>query len=355
MANIDRIVTMNIALNTSAIGQISFDQIMILITGAWSTRFNIITSADDLLAAPFSLASNSPGYLAALACFSQTPRPRQVCIGRVDAADSTPAITMAAIAAENNNFYVFGEAARTTGKAVGYAAWAEANKKLFIVGVTGDDGAQNALTDVAGLLKTANYYRSFPMHYNVNTDFPEFALWAKKLQTLPGGETYALTTLAGVQAANLTETQYANIRFRNSNTFEPFRNLSLTQNGKTSAGEWADLIRGRDWLEEECKTSVLNMFIDRRVPFTDTGIRTVKSGLVKALTLGQQRGLIALDTPNADNTGIIPGFTVSVPFARDVSTSDKAARLLRDVSFRAVIQGSIHNMVINGSLNYDAA
>lgn len=355
MANIDRIVTMNIALNTSVIGQLSFDQIMILVPGAWATRVNIITDADDLLIAPFSLTTSAPGYLAALACFSQTPSPRQVYIGRVDAGDASPAVTMAAITAENNSFYVFGEAARTTSKAVGYAAWAEANKKLFIVGVTGDDGVQGTLTDVAGLLKTGNYYRSFPMHYNVSTDFPEFALWAKKLQTLPGGETYALTTLAGVQAANLTETQYQNIKFRNSNTFEPFRNLNLTQNGKVSAGEWADLIRGRDWLEEEAKTSVLNMFIDRRVPFTDVGIRIVKSGLVKALTLGQQRGLIALDTPNADNSGIIPGFTVSVPNARDISTADKAARILRDVTFRAVVQGSIHSMVINGSLNYDVA
>lgn len=355
MANIDRIVNVQIALGTQTVEQRSFSDLMILIPGAWTGRVGIITAADDLLTAPYSITSTAPGYLAAQNAFSQNPTLTRLFIGRVDAADTTPAITMAAIVAENNSWYAFGEAARATAKATGYAAWAEANKKLFIVGVTGDDGAQNTLTDVAGTLFTAKYFRSIPLHYNSATEYGEFGWTAKALASLPGSGTWANMTLAGVTGGNLTETQYANIKFRNSNSYETFRNLAITQNGKTSGGEWIDIIRGRDWLEEEIRVGVFNQFVDRRIPFTDAGIRIIKSALVSALDLGQRRGFIMPNGVSDDGRTVIPGYTVSVPNARDVSVADKSARLLRDVSFRATVAGAIHATEIRGTLVYDAA
>lgn len=355
MANIDRIVNVQIALGTTAITQNSFSDLMILIPGAWAFRVGIITSADDLITAPYSILSTSPGYLAAQNAFSQNPTLTRLYIGRVDGADATPAITMAAIVAENNAWYAFGEAARTVAKATGYAAWAEANKKLFFVGVTGDDGVQGTLTDVAGTLYTAKYFRSIALHYNAAGDYGEFGWAAKRLASLPGSETWANTTLAGLTGGNLTETQFANIKFRNSNSYEVFRNIAITQNGKTSGGEWIDIIRGRDWQEEEIRTNVLNQFIDRRIPFTDSGIRIIKSALIASLDLGQRRGFIAPDSVAADGKTIVPGYKVFVPFARDVSTSDKAARMLRDITFRATVSGAIHATEIRGTLVYDAA
>ena len=61
-----------------------------------------------------------------------------------------------------------------------------------------------------------------------------------------------------VTSTFLNETTFNNIYGKNGNTFEPFRNISITQNGKVAGGEWIDVIRFRDWLCEEIKVTNLS-------------------------------------------------------------------------------------------------
>lgn len=353
MANIDRIVNVQISLNTAAVNTLSFSDMLLLTPGSWPNRVEIITSADQLLAAPFSLGANTNVARAARIAFSQTPTLRQLYIGRIDAGDTTAALTMAAIAAVNNGWYGFIDCTNNATRAPGHAAWAEANKKLFFAGVNTADGVTSTLTDVAGVLKTGNYFRSAVWHSAGAADFVEVAAMAKAFTKPAGSETFANMTLAGVPSTNLTETQKSNVFFRNANTFEPFRSVNLTQNGKTAGGEWIDIIRGRDWLEEEIKVEVFNSFIDRRIPFTDAGISIIKQGVVSALSRAQRRGFVALDLPNELGTGFVPGFQVAAPRISDISVADKAARILRGVTFKATLQNAVHTTEINGSLTYD--
>lgn len=89
----------------------------------------------------------------------------------------------------------------------------------------------------------------------------------------PGGETWANKKLASITTDNLTETEYKAITAKNGNTFEKFRNVTITQNGKTAAGEWIDVIRFRDWLVETIQTEEFSMLINRdKLPFTDAAL-----------------------------------------------------------------------------------
>ena len=135
--------------------------------------------------------------------------------------------------------------------------------------------------------------------------------------------------------------------------FENFRNVAITQNGKTSAGEWIDVIRFRDWLQEEIMVNVFNVLINRdKIPFTDGGIGIIEAQINSALKLGQQRGGITPDEYVEDGN-INKGYVINVPLASNISANTKAQRLLEDVTFTARLAGAIHAINISGSLTYE--
>ena len=129
--------------------------------------------------------------------------------------------------------------------------------------------------------------------------------------------------------------------------------MSITQNGKVAAGEWIDVIRFRDWLEEEIKVNVFNLLINRdKVPYTDAGIAAIEARIRQALELGQTRGGIA-PTEYDEDGNENPGYVLTVPLASSISANQKASRVLTDVRFTARLAGAIHVVEITGSLTYE--
>ena len=270
------------------------------------------------------------------------------------ASSETIAETMTACVAYDSDFYGIAMASRADADILAMAAWAEANGKLYGTCVSGAnviDGADN--TDIASQLMLNNYFRTFSFYHENENDYPEVAVMARCFTVTPGGETWALKQLAGVQVDALTETQYTVLKAKNVNTFERFRNLSLTQNGKVAAGEWIDVIRFRDWLEEEIKVNVVTAMINRnKVPYTDAGIAIIEAAIRQALVRGQATGGIA-PTEYDENGNENLGYTVTVPLAATISPNQKASRILEDVQFTARLAGAIHVVEIDGSLTYE--
>lgn len=449
MANLDRIVMCNISLNTTGITQEGFSTLLIVGPHAHSlARVESYTAASEMIDAGFS--ADDPLYLACVDAFSQTPRPRQVKVGRqlvdsvlvsvkkvtatgvytvtvstkdsngnvdskqysytnnggtatdiatglqnVIANDASSAVTatvadgvvtltgnsgdsfmvqvssmlsmqngtitedvptmMAAIVAYDNDWYGWAFTSRVQADILAAAAWTESVRKIFGTS-TAEAGSYNpdVTTDTGYKLYNDNYYRTFWFyHEKAATDFPECAVFARCFAVLPGGETWALKKLAGVTTDGLTETQYNAITRKNGNTFERFRNISLTQNGKVAAGEWIDVIRFRDWLQEEITVNVVNLLINRdKVPYTDDGIAMIEARIRQSLELGQRRGGIA-PTEYDENGNENLGFTIEVPLSSQISANQKASRVLTDVKFTARLAGAIHVVEIYGSLTYE--
>jgi hypothetical protein len=449
MANLDRVVNVQISLNTTGISVEGFNTMLIVGAHAHSlARVETYTAASDMIAAGFS--DTDPLYLAAVDAFSQTPRPRQVKIGRrlADAVDvqakkvtsagtykvtistkdtdgnvtSTPytytnsggtasdialglkalidadssaavtatqlgdvltltgvsgdsfkvevssnmsmgvktvtetiAETMAAIVKGDNDWYGWVLTDRTPATILAAAAWTESVRKLFGTAIA-EPGAYDpeVTTDTGYLLYNNNFYRTFWFyHKDAATDYPEAAVMARCFAILPGGETWANKKLAGVTTDPLTETQYIAITKKNGNTFERFRNVSITQNGKVAAGEWIDVIRFRDWLQEEITVNVFNALINSdKIPYTDEGIAIIEAQIRQALELGTRRGGIAPIEYDEDGNENL-GYTISVPLSSSISANQKATRVLQDVSFTARLAGAIHVVEIVGSLTYE--
>lgn len=449
MANLDRVVNVQISLNTTGISVEGFNTMLVVGAHAHSlARVETYTQASDMITAGFS--DTDPLYLAAVDAFSQTPRPRQVKIGRRQAAsvavtvasltsagvyklavshlddnsnvvekvysytnaggtsgsiltglkeqidaDSKAAVTtvvsadtltlttkdggafavstsanmaqsvasvtetipqtMAAIQSYDNDWYGWVLASRVQADILAAANWTESVRKLFGTAIA-EAGAYNpeSTTDTGYLLYNGNYFRTFWFyHKDAATDFPEAAVMARCFAILPGGETWANKKLAGVITDPLTETQYIAITGKNGNTFERFRNISITQNGKVAAGEWIDVIRFRDWLQEEITVNVFNALVNSdKIPYTDEGIAIIEAQIRQALELGTRRGGIAPIEYDEDGNQNF-GYTISVPLSSSISANQKATRVLQDVSFTARLAGAIHVVEITGSLTYE--
>lgn len=353
MANIDRIVNAQISLRTAGVQQLGFSDLMLLGTFTSAGRVLKITAADDLINdASLAVTESADLYKAAQAAFSQIPAPRWIYVGRRDSGESIT-LALAACRSENPSWYAFSDVTHTPADIVPAATWAEANQRIFLSCISEPEALTAAATGNAYALKNGNFFRTAWWYHTDLNQFPEVANAAAALRIDPGGETWANMQLRGLQATTLTETQFEFLKAKNGNSFEPFRNLSITQGGKTAGGEWIDVIRFRDWLCEEVRTDVFRAFVDNRIPFTDDGIAVIQQALIGALDLGVRRRGIAPPEPLVSEKRIVPSYTVSVPRSTDVSINDKAARVLNDVTFSARLAGAIHATNINGVLTYD--
>ena len=353
MANFDRIVNVQIALNTTGISKLGFSTVMVIGKHTHGTsRVLTYTDTDQLVDDGFQ--TTDAIYKAVSACFSQIPSPTQVKVGKWNSEEDLPT-ALAAIRSEDDDFYGIVLADRTEANVLAMAEWTETHMKLFMT-ATGDDKAKDAssTTDIMAQLQSKNYYRTAAWyHANATDEYPEAAVMARCFAIDPGGETWANKKLAAITADNLTETEYNAITKKNGNTFEKFRNVSITQNGKVAAGEWIDVIRFRDWLQEEIRTNEFYLLINSdKVPYTDVGIAMVETVLRKALEDGQAAGGIAPTEYDEDGNKNL-GYTIDVPLSSSITANQKASRVLKDVKFTARLAGAIHAIRINGSFTYD--
>lgn len=178
--------------------------------------------------------------------------------------------------------------------------------------------------------------------------------WAAKwLSYSSGSETTSFKALSSVYPSKLTGTEMKLLTEKNLNYFITVGNRNIAMNGKTVGGEWADLIRFRDWLKNDMQLRVVNLFITRpKVPYTDSGIALVQNQMIASLKAGQDAGGIA-ETEFDEFGNEIPGFVTSVPLAASLTASEKASRRLTKCKFKARIAGAIHFAELKGSLTYE--
>lgn len=267
---------------------------------------------------------------------------------------ATATLDMTAINNEDADWYGFVITSRTQADIIAAADWAESKIKLFGYSISEAGAKDNAsTTDTMSKLYDGNYFRSFGFyHGDAVTDFPELGVMVRCFAIDPGGETWANKQLAGIVVDKLTETEYQAVTKKNGNTFERFRTTSITQNGKVAAGEWIDVIRFRDWLQEEMQVRVFSLLVNNaKIPYTDGGIAQIENVMRATLQQGQTRGGIAPTEFLEDGTAN-PGFVIKVPLSSNVSSNDKANRVLNDMKFTARVAGAIHVVNVSGSLTY---
>lgn len=263
-----------------------------------------------------------------------------------DHADPGAATDLAAIKDVDNSWYGIVNLYNSKAMVLAIAAWAESNEKLFLAGTQDSAVVTTAVggTDVADDAKDANYFRTSVIYHPNNAQFVEAAWAGKRLPTTPGSETWANCRLAGVTAVSLTDTHIVNLKAKNANYYYTVAGVAITRDGKVAAGEWIDIIRFRDWQRNDMAISVFNLGVNAsetggKIPMTDEGISMVE---------GEMRGSL-LRGRAAKGIAPTPDFTIKVPKASEISSADKAARLLKNCFFNAPLAGAVHVTNIQGT------
>ena len=242
------------------------------------------------------------------------------------------------------------------------AAYIETQEKMFCYTEMGFFGAGKDGSDAPTVGNV--YYRTKGIYGRVTSDQPDeevpaanlymnVALVAKWLYYQSGSETTAFKALASVYPSELTTTEMKALAGANLDYFITVGSKNISMNGKVLAGEWADVIRFRDWLKNDMQVRVVNLFIvNPKVPYTDSGIALVQNQMLASLKSGQDVGGIAEDEFDEDGN-TIPGYQTSVPLAASLSASQRASRKLINCKFKARLAGAIHFAEITGSLTYE--
>lgn len=347
---VDDIVRVNITQEDSAVSRAGFSTLLAVPSAAHAVfpeRVRTYSGGDilgDMVTDGF--ATTDEAYLQIAAALAQRPRHGTVKVGRADAGDANLTATMNAIEADDPDFYGFVHGTRTEADLLELAAWTESNGR-HLYGAQSGDAAITAQTagNVLEDLQAQAYRRTFLAFHAPATEDYFDARWMARgliadLDTRKGQITWANKTLAGAAFDALTGGERSYIHGLDGNTYERRMAKNITRNGTLIDGEFIDVQVGIDWLDNRMTEDVF-----AAITGTPTRIEMSQAGLDAIELVVRKRLQLAVDN------GILLSYDVSVPTFEEVSTSDRAARLLRNVSFSGVIAGAIHTAQLEGRVS----
>ncbi len=147
------------------------------------------------------------------------------------------------------------------------ATWCQANKKLF--GTVSNDAdiinktVVEDTTSIPAQLLALNYNFSYCIYNATPADFADAALMGRQFAQIPGASTWALKTLVGITADNLSETQSKNARDKHCNTYETIGSTDATRDGKVFDNKYIyiDVTRDIEWLKVEIQKNLFAVLV----------------------------------------------------------------------------------------------
>jgi len=280
-------------------------------------------------------------YKAVEAYFGQEePKPSKILVGRKGSAE-TYVEAIQAIRAVNDDWYGAAIESRAKADILAVAGYLNAFDKVFLA-ATADAGVPDgAVTDdVASELLDLNRDRTLVFyHSEAATTYPEVALAGHMLPLDPGSATWAWKTLSGVPADSLSAIQRGVLEAKRATYYVNVAGNNVTFEGATSQlGVFLDMIRGSDWLKVRMAEDIVAKLASvNKIPYI--GGEEIFEQLIRSrLDIAVDRGLIA------------EGYSVTVPVASEQQVSDRAARIYRNITFRAVLTGAVHRAEIRGTV-----
>lgn len=252
------------------------------------------------------------------------------------------ATDMVAILAAGNDWYGLLLDSNGTAEIKAAAAWTESNGFLFVCNTTDAACATSSTSDVMSDLKTSAYARTACLYSQTQLLSYSGAAWmGNRFPNPPGSDTWAFKTLKGVPADNLTAAQIHFVENKNGNVYTALAGLNITQFGKTPSGEWIDTTRFIDWLSSTMQISYFGVLANNpKIPFTDSGIDTMRATVMGVLQKGIDAGGLAATPPPV----------VTFPTAANVDPTNKENRNIPNASFSATLAGAIQSTDLQGSI-----
>jgi len=221
------------------------------------------------------------------------------------------------------------------------AAWVEANQKLFGV-LSADVGVLDpaVTTDLASQLKALGYIRTF-VNFHLTGQRLDAGIIGKMFPDTPGRATWCYKNISGVSTYSIGTGAKTSALGKNANIYTNIGGAGRYEQGKVAVGEYIDVIWGLDYLKSELQVALFSELanVSDKVPFSDEGIQII-TGIVEGV----------LNRFAGNSFKLLQGGSISVtaPAYVDISSNDKANRVLPDVEWEALLQGAIHFIKVRG-------
>lgn len=258
------------------------------------------------------------------------------------------AADLTAIRAEDDDWYCALLDSNSSAEILALAAIIEPlTPKKILVTQSADSLCVDAdsITDVAYLVADRDYFRTHVLfHPKIATSdsWIAAALVGNALAYSPGSVTWVNRELVGVGSWNPDSADRAGLIAKNSGSIETVAGRKVTFGGKVGGGEWIDIIHGLDWLHARIGERIFGLLAsaaDAKIGFTDKGIARVHAELRAQLT-----------EASAPPSSLLATWSTSVPTAASLSSSQRATRVLPNVTFSATVQGAIHAVNVAGTV-----
>jgi len=340
VAEIDQIIQVQISRETQAIATASF-QVPLILTEhtAFVERAKEYT---DLEAVEVDFAVGSTTHTIASKVFGQTVRPPKIVIGRKAADPETYDQALPLVEQENNDWYCLICESHLDADILALAALIEARRKVYATATQDPDALLAATTDITGQLSDLGYERTFiTYHSAADTSFPEAVWVGDQLPRVPGSNDWTLKSGSGLTADNLTDTERANLRSKNSNMYTSVAGVSVFQDGDMVSGKPIDEQILIDWTVSRMQEAIYFRLINSlKIPYTRAGFTIIENEMRAVLAQGVANGGFANN----------PAPTVTAPDPLTISDTLRAARTAGDFLFTARLAGSGRKFILKGTL-----
>ncbi len=249
-----------------------------------------------------------------------------------------------AVQAENDDWYGLNIEARQDTDIEAANTWVASELKVLVVQSSDADILTTAGTDIGSTLGATNNKRTQLMYHFKPKQFADGAMLGRALAAQldePDGQiTWFAKQLQLIFPNPLNTNQLVNLEANSSDTFVTTKGRGVVWLGQSVEGEFMDVQTTIDWTQSRVGEAVFAIIstTPTKLPFTDEGIASVKAETLGVLLLGVTNGHFTADNP------LFP--RVTVPRSVDASTADKNARILRGVLGEAILQGAIHQVII---------
>lgn len=319
---------------------------------ASATTTTVATAIELLTEAVTGVNSSSSGAVVTIVPASTND---QLSIGGLSTGlqikDNTPdpglATDLTAIEAFDANWYGVLIDSESEAQINALAAWVETRKVVAMAScidtVITDSGTT---TDIASDLKGFGYSRTLLLYDGQQNQQYAAAAWMGKLLPKdPGSATAAYKTLKGIVATALSGAQESALVTKRCNYYASIKGRGVTIRGVLPSGEKFDIVWFIDWLQARTEERFFALLANNdKLDFSNKTGDLVRAELLAQFQEGvAQKGLL----PNSKDQPHI----VTVPDVKDVSTADKADRILPDIAGSAYLAGAVEELQITINLS----
>lgn len=365
---VSNVVNVDVIIGPRAATGRNFGSLLILGTSTVipvKERLRLYSSKEDI-GSDFGV--DSPEYEAATVYFSQSPRPKEVYVGRW----AKTLATGEAGAAEKlmdavnavmgyTNWYGLGIADKediADDDWLKVAAAVEASGVSRILAITISDPAifdATSTGDLAYKLKAAKYGRTF-VQYSSSSKYAALSAFGRAFTVNFNGSNTTITLKfkqePGITYETLTTDQAAALDARNCNVFVYYQNdTAILQQGVMSSGDFFDERHGLDWLQNYVQTNLYNLLYTSttKVPQTDAGVTRLLSNVEQSMDQSVTNGLVAAGVWNGGPIGqldsgdtLTKGYYVYAQPLSEQAQADREARKAPVIQVACKLAGAVH-------------